>query len=196
MNKIKAVIFDMNGVFINDHGALSTRIEKVFEIPAEEIHPYIKASLDQVRQPGSDSKIAWKPLLDKLNITYADFFKFWFDGESLNTDLLDFAQQLKSKGIKIIILSNNFPERTKNYRDLYPELFKVVDKQFFSWETGFVKPSKEAFLQVLNAYNFLPSEFVYFDDKEENLEAASALGITSHKFEGLADIEAFLGQYE
>ncbi len=189
---IKAIIFDMNGVFIRDAGPLSLRIEKRFGVSAYEIYPLIKDILHRVRKPGADSRTLWQPLLDRLNTSYDDFFKFWFEGESLNEDLLQFAKDLKKQDIKIIILSNNFPERTRNYRQQFPELFAVVDEQYFSWETGKVKPSPEAFSQVLEKHDFSPSEYVYFDDNDENLAAATKLGIITHKYQDIADMKKFL----
>lgn len=193
---IKAVIFDMNGVFIKDSGPLSKRIEKDFGITSDDIWPLIKEALQKVRVPGTDSRPAWQPVLDKLNLTYESFFKYWFDGESLNEELLQYAKDLKSKGLQIIILSNNFPERTTNYRNLYPELFAQVDEQYFSWETGKIKPDLGAFSQIVENHNFLPSEYIYFDDSDENLAAASRLGIITHHYQDIADTKSFIATFQ
>lgn len=182
---IKAIIFDMNGVFIKDAGPLSKRIEKDFKVDADEIYPLIKTALKQVRVPGADSRPIWQPVIERLKTTYEDFFKYWFAGESLNNELLQYARDLRNQGIKVIILSNNFPERTNNYRQLYPELFREVDEQYFSWETGNVKPNPEAYTQIIEKHDYLPSEYLYFDDNEENLASASKLGINVHLFQNL-----------
>jgi putative hydrolase of the HAD superfamily len=190
--KIKAIIFDMNGVFIKDSGPLSKRIEKDFNIDADEIYPLLKTALKQVRVPGADSRPIWQPVLERLNMTYEDFFKYWFGGESLNEELLQYAKELRQQVIKVIILSNNFPERTSNYRQLFPELFSVVDEQYFSWETGNVKPNPEAYTQIIEKHDFQPSEYLYFDDSEENLASASKLGINVHLYQNLQDTKNFI----
>lgn len=190
----KCVIFDMNGVFIKDSGPLSVRIEKQFGIPASTAWPLIKEALKKVRVPGSETKPVWQPVLDLLKISYQDFFDFWFSGESLNQELLDFAKSLKSNGTIITILSNNFPERTTNYRQLYPQLFAQIDEQYFSWETGKIKPDLAAFTQILDKHSFTPQEYVYFDDSEENLAAAASLGIVTHKYHDLEEAKNFLSQ--
>ena len=194
--QIKAIIFDMNGVFINDSGPLSKRIEKDFKINADEIYPLIKAALKQVRQPGIDPRPVWQPILERLNISYEEFFKYWFSGESLNEELLQYAKELRQKGIKIIILSNNFPERTNNYRQLYPELFNAVDEQYFSWETGNIKPNTEAYTQILDKHDYLPSEYLYFDDNDDNLAVASRLGIVAHLYHNLQDIKNIINSFQ
>ncbi len=184
----KAIIFDMNGVFINDSGPLSERVEKDFNINVNQFHSLLKSALQQVRVPGAISTSAWQPVLDLLKMSYDDFFKYWFKGESLNTELLVYVESLRQQGIKIIILSNNFPERTNFYRKTYPELFSQVDKQYFSWETGNIKPDPQAVLQIINDHRYLPEEYLYFDDKEENLEAAKKLGIPAYIYKGVGDI--------
>lgn len=186
---IKVAIFDMNGVLINDSSPLSQRIEKDFGISSEEFFPILKTALKLARVPGIDSSIAWQPVAEKLNMSNKDFFGYWFQGESLNADLLQYIKELKAQGIKIIILSNNFPERTNSYRQLYPELFSVVDEQYFSWETGNIKPSTEAYTQIINKHTFSPAEYLFVDDKEENLVVASGLGMTSLKYQNVEEIK-------
>lgn len=187
--KTKAIIFDMNGVFINDSGPLSKRVGRDFNINVDHFHTLLKTALKQVRVTGSKSSLAWQPVLDLLNISYDDFFKYWFKGENLNTKLLLLASSLRRQGIKIIILSNNFPERTNYYRKIYPELFSQVDKQYFSWETGNIKPDPQAILQVINDHNYLPEEYLYFDDKEENLETARKLGVPAYLYKSVEEIK-------
>lgn len=180
---IKAVIFDMNGVLIKDSGPVSKRLESKYGISADILWPVIKLALKDVRVPEANSTLAWKPLLDLLKVSYEDFFKFWFEGESLNKQLLDFVKAIKKEGVKIIILSNNFPERTNNYRNIFPELFDEVDEQYFSWETGNVKPDINAFTQIINKSHLLPSEYLYFDDNDDNIDIAKSLGINAIKFQ-------------
>ena len=192
---IKAILFDMNGVFISDSGPLSHKIEKRFHIPAEEIYPLIKSILHEVRKPGVESQPLWKPLLEKVGLTHDDFFQFWFEGEILNHELVEYVRSLREKGLKIIILSNNFPERTNYYRRLFPQLFINVDDQFFSWETGNVKPTPKAYTQILDKYPFKPAEYLYLDDNDDNLSAASDLGIISHKYLSLGDTKTFIEKY-
>lgn len=189
---IKAVVFDLCGVFIDGIVPLSQKIETKFGIPADTTYPLIKTILKQVRVPGVDSEPLWQPLLNLLNLSYSHFFKFWFDGEFLNQDLLQLTKELHNSGKKVIILSNNFPERTKFYRQQFPELFNLVDLQLFSWETGLVKPDPEVYKDLISHFEFQPEEFVYFDDSDENLTSAIALGIISYKYVNAQDTKRFL----
>ncbi len=148
--------------------------------------------LDKARKPGvEDSFELWKPHLTKLGLSLdrEEFFNFWFSGEKLVPELLDYAKKLTEKGIKVFILSNNFRERTEYYRKNFPQIFTNIDGAYFSWETGFVKPDPEAYLNLLKEHGFKPGECLYFDDNEKNLKVAQELGFWAQKWEGLESIK-------
>ena len=114
---------------------------------------------------------------------------YWFSHEQLVGEMIAVAQEEKEKGIKIIILSNNFRERTAYYDEKFPVLRTLADKIYYSWETGFVKPSKEAVGLVLKDFPYTPQEFLYFDDSEENIAIAQELGIRAHLFKDAKDVK-------
>lgn len=184
---IKAVIFDLNGVFLKSE-FLSDRMVRDYGINKDEFIAALKIVMDQVRLPNAPKVFdLWKSYFDKWNLklTEEEFLKYWFSGESLVPELLNYANELKQKGIKIFILSNNFRERTTYYRENFPQLFAEFDGVYFSWETGFVKSQPEAYLNLLRKNGLEPGECVFFDDSDKNIELAKSLGIHSQKYEGL-----------
>ncbi|MFA6602412.1 MAG: HAD family phosphatase [Candidatus Shapirobacteria bacterium] len=184
MTNPEAVIFDLNGVFLQSR-PLSTRVSEKFRVDPDQLFSKLKTILKEVRTPGEKPDEIWNPILQMLNITRNEFFSFWFSGETLNPDLLDFARELQTQGIKIFILSNNFAHRTEYYRRHYPEMFTLFNGVYFSWETGFVKPDIRAYQKLLSDHQLLPANCVYFDDSPENISVAGSLGIRSHLYTGL-----------
>ncbi|OGY67859.1 MAG: hypothetical protein A3I24_02055 [Candidatus Harrisonbacteria bacterium RIFCSPLOWO2_02_FULL_41_13b] len=71
-------------------------------------------------------------------------------------------------------------------------LSEIADKVYYSWQTGFVKPDKDAYLKVLTDNNLKPGECIYFDDSGENIGVASELGIKSYIFKNVTELEAEL----
>lgn len=184
---IKAIIFDLNGVFL-ESAPLSERFQEKFGVPTDKFLPILKDIMGQVRKPGApDAFSLWKPHLDSwgLDLSESEFFDFWFSGEHLVPALLDYATKLRSEGLKIFVLSNNFRERTSYYRQSLSEIFKDLDGEYFSWETGYVKPDLEAYKHILDENGLKPEECIYFDDSDKNIEVAKSLGIHSLKYEGL-----------
>lgn len=182
---ITTIIFDLNGVFITCP-KLSERFEKDFNVPIEKFMPALKEIMTKVRQHGvEDIYNLWKPFLDEWGVKLSEneFLDYWFGGEEENTELTDLARVLRHKGLQLIILSNNFHERSEYYAKNFPFLSELFDGVYYSWQTGFVKPSAEAFQNVLNKHNLRPSECLFFDDSEKNVELAKKLGIESYIFD-------------
>ncbi|MDP3639635.1 MAG: hypothetical protein Q8R53_00335 [Nanoarchaeota archaeon] len=183
---IKAVIFDVNGVFL-ESGFLSNRLAKDFSVPALEVVAALKAIMPLVRRPEAPSCYQlWEPYLQRWNVSLdeKEFFDYWFSGEHLVPEMVRYTQQLRKK-VNVFLLSNNFRERTIYYRQQYPELFAAVNKAYFSWETGYVKPEESAWKNILTENKLVPKQCVYFDNDEENVAAARGLGLHAEHWKGL-----------
>lgn len=184
---IKAIIFDLNGVFL-ESPPLSERFQEKFGVPTDKFLPVLKDVMDKVRRPDAPPAFSlWKPHLDSwgLDLSEDEFFDFWFSGEHLVPALLDYAKRLRESGLRVFVLSNNFRERTSYYRQNLSEIFKDLDGEYFSWETGYVKPDLEAYKNILDKNSLKPEECIYFDDSDKNIEVARSLGIHAEKYEGL-----------
>lgn len=191
---IKEVIFDLNGVFL-ESPKLSDRFSLDYGVDKDEFLGALKQIMDQVRQPNAPATFSlWQPYLNKwgLKLSEKEFYDYWFSGEHLVPELLDFARELKTKGLRMSILSNNFRERTTYYRDHFPELFSEFDGVYFSWETGFVKSQPEAYENVLKRQNLTADECIFFDDSPKNVELAQSLGIKSQVYGGLETTKKFI----
>ncbi|MBS3169996.1 HAD-IA family hydrolase [Candidatus Woesearchaeota archaeon] len=187
----KAVIFDLNGIFLSSE-LLNRRVEAKWGIAKEQFLPALLEIMEIVRKPAAPPVFSlWKPYFQKwgMNLSKKEFFTFWFSGEKINTRALRFTLELRKRGVKVFLLSNNFKERTEYYQKHFPELFESVDNAYFSWKTGFVKPDRKAWLNVLKENKLDPKECLYFDDSEKNVTVARELGITAYVFAGTAKMQ-------
>lgn len=187
---IKAAIFDLNGIFIQSPN-LSERFEKDFNIPAAEFIPKLESVLDKMRQPNAlPSFQYWKPVLEgwRVNLSEQEFWDYWFKEEKVSVNLVNFARELKSQGIKVFMLSNNFKERAEYY-DHYPWIHEAVDKVYFSFKTGFKKPDVRAWENILSENNLKPEECIYFDDQEKHVKACRTIGIKAFLFTNEKDLQ-------
>jgi epoxide hydrolase-like predicted phosphatase len=190
---IKAIIFDLNGVFIQSE-RLSDRFNKDYNVKTQDFLPVLNEIMGKVRQPNAGNLYEyWKPYLEQwhVNLSESQFYDYWFSAETENKELVDLAKEIRGKGIKLIILSNNFKERTNYYLQTFPDLFKMFDRVYFSWQTGFVKPDARAFDLLFSENNLKPDECLYFDDGEKNVELGNSLGIKSYIFtnaEGVSNL--------
>lgn len=188
---IKVIIFDLNGVVIQSPKFSDIFCVK-FGVPVENFLPALKEIMAKVRQPNAGSAFAyWKPYLDKWGTTLSEkeFFDFWFSSEKENTEMTELAKNLRQRGIKLFILSNNFAERTKYYDEHFPFLKELFEKVYYSWQTGFIKPDPRALKNLLDENNLKPEECAYFDDSEANIQVATNLGIKSFIFRNAKNTE-------
>ncbi len=188
--KIKAIIFDLNGVFIKGP-YLSNRFKNVFNVPNEVFLPVMKKIMERARKPkAGDIFEYWKPYLKKwgVNLNKSQFLDFWFKPEKPTLELIKTAKELKKKGLKLFILSNNLKERTDYYNKNFSFLNELFEKVYYSWQTGYVKPNPKALKNLLKENNLKTEECVYFDDQEKNIEEANKLGVKSFLFKGAGSL--------
>ncbi|HEY9480797.1 MAG TPA: HAD-IA family hydrolase [Candidatus Paceibacterota bacterium] len=187
---LKAAIFDLNGIFLQSP-KLSDRFQSDFGIPVATFLPKLSSIMDAARKPNAGNSFKlWEPALKewRVSISESEFWDYWFKAEKVSESMVSFAKELRTKGIKVFILSNNFKERAEYY-DHYPWVHDAVDKIFFSWQTGFVKPDTRAWTSILEEHGLKADQCVYFDDQEKNLKAAESVGIKSYMFTDEKDLE-------
>ena len=87
----------------------------------------------------------------------------------------DFVKQLKENGYKVYLLSNyseaNFEHDSKSF-----QFMKYVDGSIISCKIKHVKPEPEIYQALIQTYDINPSEAVFLDDLQINLEAAKEFG--------------------
>lgn len=193
--RVKAAIFDLNGVFIQSP-KLSERFLKEFHVPVEKFLPALAEVMAKVRLPGAGDLYAyWKPHFDEWGIALSreQFFDFWFGAEKEASEMTELARELKKKGFRIFILSDNFRERTEYYAKNFPALGEIPEKIYYSWQTGHVKTSAAAHQIILEENDLKPGECIFFDDSQKNIEVARSLGMNAHVFESPAQVKKLLG---
>lgn len=92
------------------------------------------------------------------------------------------------------LLSNtNFFHR-KVFEPQCQEIFKHMDRLFFSCEMGMRKPDAEIYLATLSQMGWKAEETLFIDDTRSNIVAADALGIQTFWMEKETDFEQLLVQ--
>jgi len=181
---ISTVIFDLNGVLVQGE-YLSERLEKEYGILELDVVAAIHEIMPKLREPNAVSAWSlWKPYIKKWNLSFSEeeFLSYWYFGEGLNKELIAYVKELKQSGIRVFILSNNFKERFNFYKKEISPLLDLVDKVYFSFQTGFVKPNPKAWKNILDEFTLDPKHCLYVDDSSKNVVSAQNLGITAVKY--------------
>ena len=193
---IKAIIFDLNGVFVQSR-KLSDRFQADFNVATEEFLPALKDVMARVRQPGAAAMFSyWQPYFAKWRVNFSadEFADYWFHAEQVVPDMVELVEGLKARGLKIFILSNNLAERAEYYAENFTFLKTLPEKVYYSFETGFIKPDERAYRLILDENGLTPEECLYFDDSDANVAVANGLGLRAWKFEGVEKLKEQIGR--
>ncbi|WP_394938591.1 HAD family hydrolase [Psychromicrobium sp. YIM B11713] len=93
----------------------------------------------------------------------------------LNTETLDVLEAIDSTGAGLALLSNMPLELAEELgaSGVWPRFFSQL---FFSGRLGLIKPDRQIFQYVLNELGVSAEQVTFIDDRQENLDAAAALG--------------------
>ena len=112
----------------------------------------------------------------------------WSDIFSPNEALFPIIEELKSRGVQLVLLSNI----SELHWAWVSDTFSIID-QFhaatLSYEVGAMKPSHKIYQDALQKASCSPAECLYIDDIPEYTEAAKELGIDAITYTNMADLE-------
>ena len=112
-----------------------------------------------------------------------------------NERLIDYMRQLRERGYKLAICTNNVREWEARWRAMLPvdEIFDVVVDSAF---VGSRKPEPRIYQITLEQLGVAPDRTLFIDDVDANCEGARALGMQTIRFrstdQAIADVEAAL----
>lgn len=98
-----------------------------------------------------------------------------------NPPMLAWQCLLKSRGFKTAILSNMGDNVHARIEQEFPWVANF-DAFVWSYQLGIAKPDPAIYRHVLAELQVEAGEVLFLDDKQANIEAARALGMTAHLF--------------
>ncbi|MEI7603586.1 MAG: HAD-IA family hydrolase [bacterium] len=103
-----------------------------------------------------------------------------------NPRILDLIQELKSKGIKTAVCTNNFKDRLQGLVEEF-NLNDRFDIIISSYEEGITKPDERIFRRLVESLNLKPEEILISDDREVNIDMLKQIGFEAFLFTNLDD---------
>ena len=188
--KNKIYMFDADGVVILSQ-MFSYKYAEEFNINISELDNFFKTDFQECLVGKADLKITIKPWLKKWNWSKSvdEFLDYWFKAEhNINFDLIEIIRELREDKIKCVLATNQEKYRLE-YMKKEMDFETTFDKIYSSNLIGFKKPNIQYFSYILNDLNENPSNIIFYDDRQENIESAKLLGINANLYHPALKLE-------
>lgn len=188
MKDIKNVIFDLGGVLVDLDLDRCIAAFRELGMPrvADLISPYYPAEMIGRLEKGEISfheacnqmrRLDGRPDVTDPEIAAA-YGAFLVDIPVAKLRQID---RLRQAGIRTYVLSNNNPASMEVIRGEFTADGRTMDdyfdKIYLSYELKELKPSEAIFRKVIADSGIVPSETLFIDDGQKNVDAAQALGL-------------------
>jgi putative hydrolase of the HAD superfamily len=111
----------------------------------------------------------------------------YFERLEPNRPMIDFIRDLRGRGVRAALLTNNVREWEPLWRSKLPEIDELFELVVDSAFVGLRKPDPAIFTLTLDRLGGVePERCVFVDDLDVNCEAARALGMAAVRFETAA----------
>jgi putative hydrolase of the HAD superfamily len=199
--QVKAVLFDYGNVISQPQGrAEAAAMAAILNSPIDrfqEVYWVNRAAFDRaaitpeaywdtiatrLSHPLTETERKRITELDNLSWSYPDPI------------MLEWAAALRQVGMKTGILSN-MPITLRAHLRACCEWLPVFDHSCYSCDVRLAKPEPEIFLQTLAGLGEDPGDVLFLDDREENIDAALALGIQSIRYRSPEQAQCEIDQH-
>lgn len=183
--EVENIVFDMGSVLVDDNGVDAYKANK--NIPdeyCEEIYEFIGKELFLAK---NNKKLLYCDLPEAkeyiINVApdyikpyINDIFETIVNGLYKLSHADDIISVFKSRGYKVYYLSNWEKCLYDFQRDVFDPLIEKFDGGLFSYECHIEKPSLSIYTLFTDKFNLEPNKCLFFDDKQENIDAAKTCG--------------------
>jgi putative hydrolase of the HAD superfamily len=117
-----------------------------------------------------------------------------------NRPMIDFMRDLRRRGLRMALCTNNVREWEAQWRSKLPEIDEIFEVVVDSAFVGMRKPEPGIYRLTLERLGggVRPEDCVFVDDLDVNCEAARALGMIAVRYEdprqAIADLESALAE--
>ena len=123
----------------------------------------------------------------------------YFEHLQPNRPMIDFLGELRERGLRLALLTNNVREWEPLWRSKLPEIDQLFEVVVDSAFVGMRKPERGIYELTLERLGGVePADCVFVDDLDVNCDAARALGMRAVRFENaeqaIGELEALLGK--
>lgn len=175
---IKAVIFDIGGVLLDDPEFASFWQGKEESKLLRDSFGTGKMDINEFIMKGSE-------LLQMSNSEFLTRYSSAYSGMHIDESVANIYQLIN---LPKYIFSDTNPIHYKFCQQNFSELFAAATEKFLSFEIMLRKDDIESYKYVLSRLDFNPEEILFIDNKVEYIQKAALVGITGLLYEKGMDL--------
>mgnify|MGYP001559716675 CR=1 FL=1 len=185
---IKAVTFDLDGVYFTPQSFKNFKANLPKKVTNEEKVNWVLYKSPEMlnfKMGKMTEEDYWNFVRKELRIeaSNGEIFELLRNSYEVNQEVKDYVREVKAKGLKTCICSNNFVTRIRELDEKF-DFLKDFDVKVFSYEVRIMKPDKGIFEALIKQAGVKPEEILYADDDVSKLKGAIDLGINAFVYEG------------
>ncbi len=182
-------IFDMGGVMVGSFDVLPGAALRL-GLPEAEMRRLAAPDLDDLMAGSMDAARYWSRLSAASGLPVSEDYWETLFAPKLDERMDGLVRGLRGLG-RVVCGTNTIASHYDYLLDA--GMYDAFDAVYASHLMGVCKPDPDFWRIILDAEGSAASDAVFVDDMAENVEAARALGLRAHLFDGVAGLEAFLG---
>ncbi len=206
---IRALVCDFGGVLTSPIEEGFHAYEKASGVTLEQLgmamarameehgeHPLFALERGEISEEEFGSRLAAQ--LDS-GFDAARLRDLYFERLQPNRPMIDFVAELRERGLRTALCTNNVREWEPHWRSMLPELDDVFEVVVDSGFVGTRKPERRIYELTMERLGdgLRFEDCLFVDDLEHNCEAARQLGMSAVRFQdaqqAIAEINALLG---
>ena len=122
----------------------------------------------------------------------------YFERMKANREMIDFVREVRGRGLRTALLTNNVREWEPLWRAKLPEIDELFEVVVDSAFVGMRKPDPAIYELTLERLGMAAGECVFVDDLGVNCEAARSVGMAAVRFESaeqaIPELRSALGE--
>ncbi|MFL5327709.1 MAG: HAD family hydrolase [Gemmataceae bacterium] len=196
---IRAILFDFgNVVGFFDHRRATKRFAPAAKLSEDEMFDQIYSNhLEHEFESGrmsADEFVAHVTNMIGYDKSHEEFQTAFVDIFTPNPPVMALIPRLKPR-YKLVLASNTNELHSAHFRATYADVLRHFDALGMSFEAGVRKPDPEFYRYCARLAGVAPSECLFIDDVEANVEGARAVGMQAIQYSPDIDLAFELARH-